>query len=64
MNIARAEGETKTAAQAGQDALRDLDDLGIQRTDMAKNNICYTNRLAQFFVRYNTYSNKGCIGSI
>ena len=28
LNIAHAEGETKTAAQAGQDALRDLDDLG------------------------------------
>lgn len=28
LNIARAEGEAKTAAQAGQDALRDLDDLG------------------------------------
>ena len=27
VNIARAEGETKTAAQAGEEALRDLDDL-------------------------------------
>ena len=32
LNIARAEGEAKTAAQAGQDALRDLDNLGTLKS--------------------------------